>query len=257
MFYFQKPTGGLYYGKKLLNAPHVTQNRIGIPARTVFVSDIHLRKNQETLLDRLTAQIRELQPELLLFGGDISEYNDGILQFVSEMKNVHAKYGIFAVCGNNDSQRFDWNPEQLKIELSKGGVTLLLNECARIPLENGKHMEIAGLKDAYFHEPQLTGLFSKENDVFRVLLSHMPLKKFVSETDVKPNLMLSGHTHGGQINVLGLTCYELLNYEGKYQYTHLSGEKQFGDTLVIVSNGIGTSKYPVRFGARPEIHLIT
>jgi uncharacterized protein len=80
---------------------------------------------------------------------------------------------------------------------------------------------------------------------FRILLAHNPdtIKKL--EKTHKVSLMLSGHTHGGQIRILGF---------GMYQKGSIS---TIADTIVLVSNGYGTTALPLRLGAPPETHLIT
>lgn len=256
MFYFAKPEGGLYFGKRLLNPPAVREMISDAPVRIVFLSDLHLRRGQDALIENTARLVETLRPELLLIGGDIAEYRDGARAFADRFSAISPEYGSFAVCGNNDDQRFQKDPEEFVRIMQSGGIRVLLNECARIPLGKG-HIELAGVKDSFLNTPCAKGLFSKEEGAYRILLSHMPLASTLSECDPAPDLMLSGHTHGGQINVLRLTCYELLGYEHRYRYTHISGEKRIGKTLCLVSNGIGTSKYPVRFGAEPQIHLIT
>lgn len=223
------------------------------PGRILFVSDAHIRRSTLPMADTLAKQAADLQPQLVLLGGDYGEFDDGAIAFFERMGEALKGVPMFAVPGNNDDCRFKRDRNALFALMRKNGVTPLVNECARITL-NGKAVEIAGADDAYRHEPSVKGLFSKKEGVYRIILSHEPLCSLLEEAS--PDLMLSGHTHGGQINVLGLTCYALFRYEYWLQYTHLAGEKRVGDTLCVVSRGIGTSKWPIRFGAQSEIHLI-
>ncbi|MBR3927365.1 MAG: metallophosphoesterase family protein [Clostridia bacterium] len=256
MFYFSKPAGGLYVGKALVKPPFVHLVSAGLPVRGLFVSDIHIRKNTWPVAEHVISAIKTLNAELVLLGGDYAEYDEGLTRFFEALSHVKPKYGIYAVEGNNDYPRFHEDHERVKREIEKSGARLLRDECAFIQTDKGA-IEILGARCAYFEETHPEGLFSEKDGVFRILIAHEPLKSTLKAVNGKADLMLSGHTHGGQVNVLGFTCYELLQYEGSCRYTHLAGLKKVGKTSVLVSRGIGTSKFAVRFGARPEIHLIT
>ena len=127
----------------------------------------------------------------------------------------------------------------------------LLNELWRGEF-GGRKVEVLGTEDAYSHEPD-SDLFTEDTGVYRVLLSHEPLKQLVTE---KADLMLFGHTHGGQINVLGVTCYLLMKYERRFRFYCLAGTKKVGNSTLLVSRGVGYSKLPIRLGAASEIHYI-
>lgn len=256
MFYFSKPAGGLHVGASLLKPPFVQKLAIGLPVKTLFVSDIHIRKNTWQTAENVFSAMKTLAPELILLGGDYAEYDDGFVRFFEALSEIRPKYGIFAVEGNNDYTRFKYDHDRVKREIEKSGARLLRDECVSIETQKGR-IEILGARCAYFEETHPEGLFSEDAGVFRILLAHEPLKSTLAAINGRADLMLSGHTHGGQINVLGFTCYELLQYERNFHYTHLAGTKKIQNTSVLVSRGIGTSKFAVRFGARPEIHLIT
>lgn len=256
MFYFSKPAGGLYLGKALVKPPFVQNVSAGLPVRTLFVSDIHIRKNTWQAAENVLSAMKSLAPELILLGGDYAEYDEGFARFFDALSHVRPQYGIFAVEGNNDYTRFGYDHGRVKREIEKSGARLLRDECVRIRTENGA-LEILGARCAYFEKTHPEGLFSEDDGAYRILLAHEPLKSTLEAVNGKADLMLSGHTHGGQVNVLGFTCYEILQYEKDFHYTHLAGMKKIQNTSVLVSRGIGTSKFAIRFGARPEIHIIT
>ncbi len=256
MFFLTRPTGGVYLGKALFKAPRVNELNVSAPARIVFASDMHLRKKGAEHADMLAALIKELAPELLLLGGDISEYDEGERRFLELLRDINPVYGKFAVAGNNEDGRFGGDDDELKRLFTENGVTLLSNELAAVNAD-GRRIEIVGVEDIYSHSPCAEGLFTNDESAYRILLSHAPHSFLLKQASPAPHLMLSGHTHGGQINMLGLTCYELLRYEHWYSYTHLAGVKRIGDTVCVVSRGIGYSKYAIRAFSQPEIHLIT
>lgn len=253
MYLFTRPSGGLYLGKRLLNPPTVTRVHAGAPGKIAFVADPHIRPNGAFMADTIAKQVAALRPNLVLLGGDYGEYDEGETYFFESLASFLPGTPMFAVPGNNDDARFGGDREYLFGLMRKCGVTPLINECARVTV-NGTTVEIAGVDDAYLHEPSAKDLFSGGGSAYRVLLSHAPHRFLLDES--APDLMLAGHTHGGQINVCGLTCYVLIRYEPRFKYTHIAGVKRVGNTVCVVSRGIGTSKFPIRFGARPEIHLI-
>lgn len=256
MFYFSKPAGFLQIGKGLTKMPSVSRLQLGAPCRILFVTDLHIRRNTWKTAENVYALIENEKPELLIFGGDIAENDESFCRFFEGMKRFSCPFGMYAVEGNNECNRLGGDREKVKRQMADGGVRLLRGECAVIETPKGA-IELAGVWNAYINpEASAEGLFSEREGVYRILLAHEPLEKYLLQAQGKPNLMLGGHTHGGQVNVLGFTCYEILNYESLYRFTHLAGLKKIGETECLVSRGIGTSKFAVRFGARSEVHVI-
>lgn len=257
MFYFSKPAGGLQIASSLLKPPFVQNLSVGLPdIRILFMSDLHIRKNTWRTAENVLSAIRTLAPEMILLGGDYAEYDEGFVRFFEALSEIKPRYGIFAVEGNNDYTRFRYDHERVKEEIEKSGARLLRDECVRVQTDKGT-LEILGARCAYFEKTHPEGLFSEVDGVYRILLAHEPLKSTLAAVSGKADLMLCGHTHGGQVNVLGFTCYEILQYEKDFHYTHIAGMKKILNTSVLVSRGIGVSKFAVRFGARTEIHLLT
>lgn len=250
MFRLAKPRGFINYGRNLYIKPDVIRVKADTPKDILFISDIHLRRSHPELLDRLTEAIKDLRPGVILLGGDIAEYAEGFETAIKAIADTLPGIPMFLVPGNNDERACGGDREQQRKLLAKYNCTYLLNECKSIC-----GMEILGTEECWQHEAVTKGLYSGKEGVYRVLLSHYPLRKLLDEADVKPDLMLCGHTHGGQVNVLGASCY-FIGYEGQYRFIHLAGVKRFGKTLCIVSRGIGISKYPLRVGAKPEIYYI-
>ena len=252
MALFAKPAGALRVGRLLNRPPKIICLRAGAPAKILFLTDLHLRRAHPENADTVLSCCACLKPEIVLLGGDESEYDEGLTLFLQKLTAAFPHAGIFAVPGNNDDALLDGDRARQKEVYASFGIDYLLNEVRRIEMPGGV-IELAGLEDAYTHTPDVRGLFSDEADVYRIVLAHEPLKSSVSP---RADLMLTGHTHGGQINVLGLTCYALVGYERSFKYACLAGEKRIGKTRLIVSRGFGYSKFPIRLGARSEVHYI-
>jgi len=91
---------------------------------------------------------------------------------------------------------------------------------------------------------------ARDGSDYRILLSHFPVKP-----DCEADLMLSGHTHGGQFNFLGITPYTI-GFEHSYGIEGISGMNRIGNMPLLVSKGIGVSKLPLRIGTRPQVLLV-
>lgn len=173
MFYFTKPTGGMYAGKKLLQPPPVVRFPIDAPLRLAFIADLHVRRHALFMAETAAEVVARLKPDAVLVGGDMAECDEGETRVFSAFRDALGDTPILAVPGNNDDVRFDRTRETLRREIERFGARLLLNECARL-IVRGVKLEIAGVEDGLRHEPDARGLFSEEPDAYRVLLSHAP-----------------------------------------------------------------------------------
>lgn len=246
---FAKPAGGIEWGRKLLTPPHIEVIDAQAPCRILFLTDLHIRSSAPELMDAVTEAIGDTRPDLILTGGDLAEYGDGLKLVYEKLRRLFPAVPIFSVPGNNDDGCMDGDREKQRALIEAFGGRYLLNETAVLTV-NGKKIEIRGVEDAYTHTPEAA--FFTEKDAYHILLTHAP-HRFLMES--APDLMLAGHTHGGQWNVLGFTAYTV-GYEKKFDYKLLSGCRRFGKTLLVVSRGVGCSKYPLRLFSRREIQLI-
>lgn len=210
--------------------------------RALFVSDVHLRGCvPEAKLTALIDLLRAQSADLLLLGGDYAEGEDQCARFFAALRGLRAPLGAFGVPGNNDS------PAILPRCMEEAGVVLLKNRAVSIDLPGGRLL-LGGCDEHKFGAPDSARLFRGEG--YRILLSHYP-----APPDCEADLMLSGHTHGGQINLFGVTPY-ILPFERKYRLLALRGTKQLGGMHIAVCNGVGVSRLPLRIGARPQILLL-
>lgn len=248
--FFAAPRGGIRFGKRLFAKPKVRVIQANTPARILFITDLHLRPSHSEMARITFESARDTAPDIICLGGDMAEYDEGLYIAMEELRRVFPNKSVFAVPGNNDDLRLGGDRREQALFFQKYDCNYLLNSASTITV-SGREMCIAGVEDGYTHVPDAEGLISR--DCYSVLLTHAPHRKLFLH---QPDLLLSGHTHGGQINVLGFNCYGLMKYEGWFDFALLSGTKRIGNTLAVVSRGIGWSKYPVRIGADSEIHLI-
>lgn len=211
--------------------------------RTLFVSDIHLRRqvSDERLL-ALMDLMRGTNADMLLLGGDYGEGEKQCERFFHALSNLTFPLGIFAVPGNNDT--YDNLEDMARI----GGARLLRNTSASVDLPGGKLL-IGGSDDFKFGNPRTGDLFPEDGG-YRLLLSHYPVRP-----ECSCDLQLSGHTHGGQI-VLGKLSPYSIGFERSYGLLGVRGFSQAHGYPVLIGNGIGISRLPLRSWATPEIYIL-
>lgn len=212
--------------------------------RIGFISDVHLRPCvSDEKLSALMDEIRKMDADMLLLGGDYAETDADCRRFFRFLSEIAPKYGCYGVFGNNDFICRD----ALREIMAESGVKLLLNEAAIVSLPKGR-LCIAGCDDHKYGVPDTHSVFPRSD--YRILLSHQPCMP-----DCAPDLMLSGHTHGGQINLFGVTPY-FIGFESARKLMLIHGEKRIGDMRLFVGKGIGVSRLPLRIGAKAEIYLL-
>lgn len=234
----------------------------GLDGRTLlFMSDIHLSERfPESALERLIAQAASLNPDVLLLGGDYAESVEYQYRFFEMISALRPPLGAYAVLGNNDLERFPDSLTPLLRAMRQAGVTPLQHQIARISTSDGR-ISIAGLEEFRRADLDRQALFSKRDlNAFRILLAHFPQSVvwYMNRSSILPDLCLAGHTHGGQFRLGPLTPYSICferNLRG-IPLPAVSGWSPMGESTLLVSPGIGTSRLPFRMGVPPAIHLI-
>lgn len=215
--------------------------------RMVFFSDIHAsRRVSDARLARFFEKINALEPELILLGGDFAEDRASLVRLLRAMEALRAPLGVYACLGNNDAQIDDF------FDLVRGRVRLLVNQRVDVR-RGGGTLALAGVDEIDRGRSDARGLFVAPADL-RILLAHYPLPQDYGQTPAA-DLQLSGHTHGGQFNFLGITPYTILFESSRHSW--ISGECCLDGVRTLVSNGVGMSRIPLRVGAPPQAHLLT
>ncbi|HEX3029240.1 MAG TPA: metallophosphoesterase [Clostridia bacterium] len=221
--------------------------------RIVYASDIHCCKFfTAKRVAALVRKINSLKPDIILLGGDyVSNSPQYIAPCFKELSELKAPLGKYAVLGNHDHWE---SAAQTRSCMEKAGIKLLDNQSTWIYVK-GKRIKIGGVGD-YWEDSQIIGNTVsdvKESD-FVLLLSHNPDYTEQIKTR-KVDLVLSGHTHGGQVTLFGLWAPVL---PSDYGQKYLKGLVETPFTKVLISNGVGTSGHlPLRLFARPQINVIT
>ncbi len=226
-------------------------------ARILFVSDVHAgftfpAEGQR----RLIAQIASLEPDMVLWGGDFAETRRGAGALFEKIGALAPPLGMAGVVGNNDRRAFRGAMEELRGLAERAGVRLLVNG-RWTPLSG---LIVLGLDEDYYGMPDASILSGDREAALRILLSHSPVPlEALLEGAPAPDLILCGHTHGGQIRLWGRTLYDLgfdRVRRGQRLFAARGVVREAG-TVAVVSAGLGSSRIPLRLFCPPEIQLIT
>ena len=233
--------------------------------RIAFASDFHLKsKFKERQLHGTVKALQTIAPDILLLGGDYQEGCEYVEPLFTELGSISTPDGTYAVLGNNDYERCT---DLIRSEMQKQGITLLEDATATIHRGNGSILLWGANAYAgrYPSARQREGIASNPQNRnhkseiinptdFVILLTHTP--DYVEDADISGvDLALAGHTHGGQVTFFGLYAPVTASKYGKRFRTGLRYNSQ--DIPVIISGGLGTSRYPIRFCAPTDIIVVT
>jgi predicted MPP superfamily phosphohydrolase len=215
--------------------------------KIVFVSDLHLgyvvsKTDARRFVDLINGQ----NPDIVLIGGDLIDRSIPPLfeqKLYEEMSQIKAKEGVFAVLGNHES--FSKNDSLILDFYKRCNITLLKDE--NVLLDN--NISIFGREDFTNKNRLPVDAIAKnlDNQYFNIIIDHQPTE--IDEISKKnTDLLLCGHTHGGQIFPGNLIVKKL------FKLAH--GKKKFNNSEVIVSSGLGLWGGKFRVGTSSELIVI-
>jgi predicted MPP superfamily phosphohydrolase len=220
--------------------------------RIVQLSDIH--HSPFTGLKHINEAFKianGLEPDIIALTGDyVSHEAKYILPVADAMGKLRARHGVFAVMGNHDH----WTDGSLVSDMMKNeGIRVLNNEGFRFEY-NGAGIWLAGVDDLLVGLTDLpAALEGSDKNEFKLLLAHNPsIIKMAQPAGV--DLMLSGHTHGGQVRMRDTAETSLFPRLKRRRLS--SGLHRRGGTQIYITRGIGTVVLPVRYGCPPEVSVI-
>jgi predicted MPP superfamily phosphohydrolase len=220
--------------------------------KIITIADLHIGYGTPiSYVEKLTEKINAEDPDLILFTGDLktrSEYlSSREEKAIAALSKLNAKYGKFGVYGNHDT--FAHFPEIME----KSGFTLLTNSGVNLDI-NSETVFIGGVNSLSL-SPQPNKMMKDYSDPdIAIILAHEPdlALEFSDKTDNA--LILSGHMHGGQINIPFFTRWWITS--GGKGNLMVDGFYKNGENTVFVSTGIGMSVMPMRFRVPPQFEVI-
>lgn len=227
----------------------------------MLLSDIHLADTvmNRSRLDRIVAQANALHPDVIMLAGDYvvghasAEADAQARGLTAPLASLRARIGVVAVLGNHD---YWTSPASVSGALSRAGIVVLHNQAWR-----AGPIAVAGVADAFSGHDDAERTLAAARDLSRpiVLLTHSPDISRNLPSDVR--LVLAGHTHCGQVRLpWGSAVFARSpRAEGKSLYDPKYRCGRIGEPGrdVFVTAGVGAGTLPLRFGAPPDIWLLS
>ena len=232
--------------------------------RIVFISDIHAdRYTDKKRILKFVKDVNSQNPDLVLIGGDfISSGPEYIDTAAIYLGRITSKYGIYSCVGDHDNWAYRNDNERSRKEiteaLAKQNILMYDDKKISLLIDNAR-IGITFATETYpkrVRPDELDSLVdhtvSKNN--LNIMLVHQP-RQIVINAAVKNkyDLILAGHTHGGQITFL----FPFINLTPTLIETNrIKGDFYLGKTMMVVTPGLGMSIAPVRYNSTPEVTVI-
>jgi predicted MPP superfamily phosphohydrolase len=244
--------------KAMYNAKHIQTQYVEIGLKklakdykVVQISDVHIGGLiDKAFIAQLVQNINSHHADIVVITGDLIDTDIKYAkEAVDELANIQSRYGTYFIVGNHE---YFHNIEVLIEYLSTIGIRVLENESVYIG-EKNRGFNLAGVYDIFgyrlqHHIPNINdALLHIDTKAPTILLAHQPL--YIYEVPPTVDLMLSGHTHGGQIIPFNLLV--------KLQQPFVKGLHTYNEaTQVYVNKGTGFWGPPMRLGASSELTVI-
>ena len=220
--------------------------------RIVQFSDLHYGLTKESRLKKIIKNINSLHPDIVVFTGDLVDMSyeltdNDIEVLANNLKNINAKLGKYAIYGNHDVNNSNYDDIMYDAK-----ITVLKNNYDTVYNKTNEGIVIYGLDDTLEGTPKISNINNKEvkNIKNRIILVHEPdyTDEFINDYDT--SLVLSGHSHGLQVNVIGSKLFAPKGSK-KYYKDHY----EVNNTPLYISNGVGCSGINFRLFSTPSINI--
>ena len=226
--------------------------------KVIHFSDLHyLRITNKDTLKNVIDEINLINPDVVFFTGDLVDKDFELseneeVELIRLLGEINSKYGKYAAIGNHDYYK---DAEQLKNIFASSDFNLMRNDYDIIYGDNDDKLFIGGV-DTYSYDAAdidkvMEYFYDNEDISYKIILAHEPdyTDTIISKYDV--DLVLSGHSHNGQINIPYIKKLFLPFGSEKYyeEYYRVS------NTDLYVSSGIGVSRINLRLFNRPSINF--
>lgn len=203
------------------------------PFNLLFIADVHRRVIRAGLLD--------FPVDIVVIGGDLVEKGVPLERVAENVKRLVALAPVYFVWGNNDREVDETSLRQI---FEQSGVIVL--DDRSVPLFGNEQLKLVGLDHFAYKPDGFENAFKEVGEDDTVLfVSHTPFDFWKVKGDYSADLLLAGHTHGGQIRI------------GPFGLFKKGSMKVKKDRIELISNGFGTTTLHLRLGAQAEYHVLT
>ena len=259
----------IYYDYNTVNIREIVFHKEDIPEvlnnlRIVFVSDIHAdRYTDRKRILKFVRKVNSTNPDIVLIGGDFISSGPAYIDSVAEyLGRINSRYGIYSCVGDHDNWAYRNDNARSRREITEALAKqniFMYDDTKRALLIDTAKIGITFATETYskrISQGKLDSLVDNtttDNDL-NIMLVHQPRNIVINEA-VKNNydLILAGHTHGGQITFL----FPFINLTPTMVETsRIKGDFYFGKTMMVVTRGLGMSIAPIRYNSTPEVTVI-
>ncbi|OFW09588.1 MAG: hypothetical protein A3H96_06665 [Acidobacteria bacterium RIFCSPLOWO2_02_FULL_67_36] len=241
---------GYLYDRQHLEVTRATLPVSGLPSaldglRVGFLTDFHRSQTvSHELIERAVRLTLAERPDLIILGGDYVTWGDRryVSAAAEAVAPLSAPHGVHAILGNHDDDH------DMPAALSARGIAVLRDARTRLTI-NGEAVDLAGIRFWTRRVVDIAHVLRGASPTV-FLLAHTPMRLAEAAALAVP-LMLSGHTHGGQIVLPGIGAV------AARKFPVIAGMARRENTTVFVSRGIGTVYVPVRLNCPPEVAILT
>jgi predicted MPP superfamily phosphohydrolase len=247
-------TGTLAHGY-LYQRHHIELTRATLPVSGLplelagltigFLTDLHRSQTvAHEMIVRAVEMLMAERPDLIVLGGDYVTWGDRryVSPAADALAGLSAPHGVFAVLGNHDDDR------DMPAALQAKGFVVLRDARTRL-MVRGETLDLAGIRYWTRKVTDIAHVLRGASPT-TILLAHTPMRLYEAASLSVP-LMLSGHTHGGQIVLPGLGAV------AAREFPIIAGVGRRDSTTAFVSRGVGTVYVPIRLNCPPEAALLT
>ena len=232
--------------------------------KIALMSDTHFRPlKRAAFMEKVAEHLEQIKPNLILFAGDFLFYNNAekYRQDFDTFKKISAIAPTYAVLGNHDygignksrSMRYKDDSKKIKKYLEENGVRVLIDESVKLEI-SGQKFWLIGFDEFWKEEKNPAQAIANINDtLLKIGLSHNPDTSYLPEAKII-DLMLSAHTHGGQIRLPGKDA--LVGAETDFPREFYG---RFIDKTIpkmFNTSGLGESGFAIRAFNPPEIAIL-
>ncbi len=222
----------------------------GLPAalaglRLGLLTDIHRSDTvPHALIARAVRLLMDQAPDLIVLGGDYVTWGNRryVTPAAESLAPLSAPHGVFAILGNHDDDR------DMPAALAATGVTVLRDARTRLTIR-GETLDLAGIRYWTRNLTHIARVLRGASPNV-ILLAHNPLR-LVEAAALDVPLVLSGHTHGGQVVLPGIGAV------AAREFPVIAGKARRDNTEIFVSRGVGTVYVPLRLNCPPEAAVLT
>jgi predicted MPP superfamily phosphohydrolase len=210
-----------------------------------FLTDTHRSASVPHLLIDAAVQLLVAErPDLIVLGGDYISFGDRTFAQAAAqaLASLNAPHGVFAVLGNHDDDR------DVPAALAERGIEVLKDARTRLTVR-GEALDLIGIRYWTRRVADIAKL-ARGAAPASILIAHTP-SRLAEAASLGLPLMLSGHTHGGQVVLPGLGAV------AARAFPVIAGEGRRDNTVAFVSRGVGTVYLPVRLNCAPEVAVLT